>query len=67
MRPFTAKHRLNAVYQWLSLNATGECSILVDLPDLGTCQYIYTPWIKPLFQRLWGPVHVTRTKEGTNV
>ena len=56
MKPFTSKYHFNAVYRWLSLNATGECSVLVDTP-WGPFRYVYTPR-GPLFRRLYGPVGV---------
>lgn len=52
---FSVKHHFNQAYQWLSRNASGQCSILVDLP-FGTAVYVWTPWINPLWNRLYGPV-----------
>lgn len=54
MKPFTSAHRFNAVFQWCSANAQGECSVLVDLPMLGVAVYVYIPR-GPLFRRLNGP------------
>ena len=56
MKHFTPAFRFQHVYQWLAANATGECSVIVDSPRLGAMVYIYRPWVKGLFKRLYGPV-----------
>lgn|SRR5262245_34035506 len=57
MKPFTSAHRFNAAYRWLALHATGDCSVLVDVPGLGTLVYVYQSRV-PLFRALYGPLPV---------
>jgi hypothetical protein len=56
MKYFTTTHKFLNVYQWLAANATGECSVIVDSPRLGPMVYVYRPYVKPLWHRLYGPV-----------
>jgi hypothetical protein len=56
VKPFPAAHRFQVLYQWISDNVVGDCSVLVNSPRLGRMLYICLPPDRPLFRRLYGPV-----------
>ena len=50
-----AFRHFNQAYAWLAKNATGDCSILMNIPQLGRLPYIY---YYRMGNTLYGPVKV---------